>query len=178
MTNAITRILLGAVLIAACGGTPAKVPDRAPTAEESASSPPPPTSSPTAATDADAGATAEAPAASAVPATPTQNAPAAGVIAEGHDDCAAAAAPFEEKVRAKFNECYQAGKKKNPELAGTIKVTLKIDMKGKVTKYVPDPSKLDAKPFECMVKAVKKEPFDAKACRGKDVTVSKTFGQG
>lgn len=100
----------------------------------------------------------------------------AGIIAEGHDECTGIAAPFEEKVRAKFNECYQAGKKKNPELAGTIKVTLKIDAKGKVTKYVPDKSKLDAPVVDCMVKAVKKEPFAGKACSGKDITVSKTFG--
>ncbi len=157
--------------IGACGGnTPSKPPAEAPTA---AANEPAPVES-----TADAGAASEPTTAAAPTTPPTPDAPpSAGVIAQGHDECTAVAAPFEEKVRAKFNECYQAGKKKNPELAGTIKVTLKVDMKGKV-KYVPDPSKLDKAPYDCMVKAVKKEPFDAKACKGKDIAVSKTFGQG
>ena len=163
--------LFGALAIAACGGsTPPK-----PAAET-----PAPASEPAAAASADAGATPEpATTAATAPTTPPppDAPPAAGVLAQGHEECGSVSAPFEEKVRAKFNECYQAGKKKNPELAGTIKVTLKIDMKGKI-KYVPEPSKLDKAPYDCMVSAVKKEKFDAKACKGKDVTVEKTFGQG
>lgn len=132
-----------------------------------------------AAATSDAGATesASTPAASASAsaAAPAPSGP--DLTTQGQAECAGIAAPFEERVRAKFNECYQAGKKKNPELAGTIKVTLKVDTKGKVTKYVPDPSKLDKPVFDCMVKVVKKEPFDGKACAGKDVTVSKTYGR-
>jgi hypothetical protein len=71
---------------------------------------------------ADAGASAEAPVASPTFERGARDADAKRAgrrchRAKDNDDCAAAAAPFEEKVRAKFNECYQAGKKKNPELA-------------------------------------------------------------
>lgn len=176
---------LGAVLVlVACGGSTPKSP----------SAPPPADGSVISAGHAATGATVDAGSSSATsdvagtssttagaPGTTGVSSPAAtsgadaNVIAEGHDECSGIAAPFEERVRAKFNECYQAGKKTNPELAGTIKVTLKVDVKGKV-RYVPEPSKLDAKVVTCMVNAVKKEPFDAKACRGKDVAVSKTYG--
>lgn len=110
-------------------------------------------------------------------AAPAGTAPAASAApAEAPDECGAVAAPFEEKVRAKFNECYQAGKKKNPELAGTIRVTLKINVHGKIAKVTNEPSQLDKPVVDCMVKAVKKEPLDTKTCLGKDITVSKTYG--
>ena len=38
-------------------------------------------------------------------------------------------------------------------------------------KYVPEPSKLDKAAYDCMVSVVKKEKFDANACKGKDVAV-------
>lgn len=166
----------------ACGGStppkPATPPGESNEADASAPSAAAdmPATSEAATATADAGATesASTPAASAS-AAPAPTGP--DLSTQGQAECAGIAAPFEERVRAKFNECYQAGKKKNPELAGTIKVTLKVDTKGKVTKYVPDPSKLDKPVFDCMVKVVKKEPFDGKACAGKDVTVSKTYGR-
>ncbi|MFO0672183.1 MAG: AgmX/PglI C-terminal domain-containing protein [Polyangiaceae bacterium] len=163
--------------LVACGGkepAPAATPTPAPVATEATT----PTATPASEAAADAGSAAPvasveppaaAPAVSSAPEAPD-------FMAEQQAKCAGVAAPYEEKVRAKFNECYQAGKKKNPELAGTIKITLKIDVKGKVTKVVPDPSKLDAKVVACMVQAVKKEPFDGKACLGKDVIVSKKYG--
>lgn len=176
MRNGMTRaatLILGAFIVA-CGSSPPPAPEPGPPAAPAA---------PAAAAEGPAAAAEPAPppatSAAATPEPPgAPNAPpTAGIIAQGHDECSGVAAPFEEKVRAKFNECYQTGKKKNPELAGTIKVTLKVDTKGKV-KYVPDPSKLDKPAYDCMVSAVKKEPFDAKACKGKDVAVSKTFGPG
>ncbi len=165
------------LMLVACGSTPAKAPSTpAPDPTEAAA----PSATPT---DSMSNAGSPTAAADRTEATPTPSGPSAaaptsgsgGSIAEGHDACSGVAAPFEEKVRAKFNECYQAGKKTNPELAGTIKVTLKVDVKGKV-KYVPEKSKLDPKVVTCMVNAVKKEPFESKACSGKDIAVSKTFG--
>ncbi len=166
--------------LASCGGAAAP-PASAPATPSEPASPPATSAEPLAAprSTADGGAAepSSSPAAPTAPAPEIKNEPkTAGLIAEGHDDCALVAAPFEERVRAKFNECYQAGKKKNPELQGTVRVVLKVDVKGKVGKVVSDPSTLDASTVACMVKAVKKEPFDAKACRGKDVAVSKTFG--
>lgn len=171
-------------LLLACGGQePARTPVTEPAAPATTASTAPATSAPSATTDSDdAGPRPSATNEVAPPIAPASTTASAAApeapdfMAEQQAKCAGVAAPYEEKVRAKFNECYQAGKKKNPELAGTIKITLKIDTKGKVTKVVPDPSKLDAKVVQCMVQAVKKEPFDGKACLGKDVIVSKKYG--
>lgn len=177
-TLSLSSFALVSLLVGCGGGTPPKpatppVESTEVDAGATAATTPPSSEASASDTTADAGASASAPSTSASAAPPS----APDIVAQGQAECSAQAAPFEERVRAKFNDCYQAGKKKNPELAGTIKVTLKIDMNGKVTKYVPDPSKLDKAAYDCMVKVVKKEPFDGKACRGKDVTVSKTYGR-
>lgn len=175
-TCALGLLLVLLVMLAACGGTPANAPSTpTPAPTEAAAQSATPTDSMSDAGSPTAGAdVGAAPVPVGAPLDP-EGSGSGSSIAEGHDACSGVAATFEEKVRARFNECYQAGKKTNPELAGTIKVTLKVDVKGKV-KYVPEKSKLDPKVVTCMVNAVKKETFDSKACSGKDIAVSKTFG--
>jgi hypothetical protein len=81
-------------------------------------------------------------------------------------------------VRARFNECYAAGKKKNPDLAGSIHIVLDVKPSGKVASIkAVGTSELGASVVDCMVKAVKKEPFDGSACKGKTVAVGKTWGK-
>ena len=92
--------------------------------------------------------------------------------------CSGAAAPFEARVRPRLNECYAAGKKKNPDLAGEIHIVVEVNPSGKVTSVKSvGTSELGASVVDCMVKAVKKEPFDGSACKGKTVAVGKTWGK-
>ena len=98
--------------------------------------------------------------------------------APSQDDCGEVAGPFEERVRARLNECYQSGKKKNPELAGTIRIVVNVNAAGKVSSIAPlGTSELDRSVVACMVKAAKKEPFDGSACKAKTVTVTKIYGK-
>ena len=92
--------------------------------------------------------------------------------------CGAVAAPFEARVRPRFNECYAAGKKKNPDLAGEIHIAVEVNAAGKVLSIkAVGTSELGASVVDCMVKVVKKEPFDASACKGKTIAVGKTWGR-
>ena len=93
------------------------------------------------------------------------------------DPCDAIAAAFEERVRPLFNTCYQEGKKKNPDLQGTIAVTLSINGLGKVTSVKPAPSELGDSVVGCMVKKLKTVPFDGEKCPSRMVAVSKTYGK-
>jgi hypothetical protein len=95
------------------------------------------------------------------------------------DPCSKPSADFEQLVRPKFNECYQAGKKKNPNLAGEIRVTLSFDYKGKITaiKHTGNDD-LGKSVIACMVDAVKKTTFpNPDACPRKSIMVGKRFGE-
>lgn len=97
-----------------------------------------------------------------------------------NDECGAASAKFEGEVRPKFNDCYQEGKKKNPDLAGEIRITVSVDYKGKITsvKATGGKEQLGEKVVACMTTAVKKTPFDgAASCRSKAIIVGKKFGK-
>ncbi len=100
-----------------------------------------------------------------------------GAAGGEHDECSKAAVPYEEKVRPLFNDCYREGKKKNPDLQGSIRITVAVNMTGKVNSVVPAPSELGESVVSCMVKAVKSHPFDGAACKGKTLMVGKTFGK-
>jgi hypothetical protein len=95
------------------------------------------------------------------------------------DPCNPASANFESQVRPKFNACYQEGKKKNPNLAGEIRITMSFDYKGKLTSTkVTSPDDLGKTVIACMLEAVKKTPFEfGDACARKSIMVGKKFGE-
>ncbi len=95
-----------------------------------------------------------------------------------NDECGGPSAKFEGLVRAKFNECYQEGKRKNPNLAGEIRITVNVDYKGKITSVKNTGGKeLGDKVVACMVTAVKKTPFEGvESCKSKAVIVGKKYG--
>ncbi|MEO6418194.1 MAG: hypothetical protein ABIP39_02225 [Polyangiaceae bacterium] len=171
--------LLIPFFLVACGApsSPSPVPGPGATASTSPESTNPPVS------PADDAAVLPGPAGST--ATPAGPAPApsstsfvTSEAAPSQDACGAVAAPFEEKVRARFNECYAAGKKKNPDLAGSIHIVVDVNPSGKIASVkAMGTSELGASVVDCMVKAVKKEPFDGSVCKGKTVAVGKTWGK-
>lgn len=92
------------------------------------------------------------------------------------DECTVAGVEFEKRNRDKLKECYREGKKKDPNLEGTVRLTVAIDMKGavksiKITeKTLPDPV------ANCMLNVLKKAPFtEAKKCPDKNITIPMTF---
>jgi hypothetical protein len=95
------------------------------------------------------------------------------------DPCNPASSDFESQVRPKFNVCYQEGKKKNPNLAGEIRIALSFDYKGKLTSTkVTGPDDLGKPVIACMLDAVKKTPFEfGDACARKTIMVGKKFGE-
>jgi hypothetical protein len=159
-----SRWLAVSVLFLACSGPKPPAPVSAqndvdaspasPDAGETQSTPPPPAETP------DAGTTAATP--------PTPPAPA--------DECTPLAVDFEKRARPKLKECYRDGKKKDPDLKGTVKIALEIDTLGKIKstkiteKTLPDPV------AQCMLKVVKATPFpEAAKCPGKQLTIPMTF---
>jgi hypothetical protein len=164
-------------LVIACGGKPeptTPVPPPVDTAPAAASGPP---------------ATAEPPASSAAApssATPSETPPSADanappakapvVIGETKDECTPVGVDFEKRARPKLKECYAEGKKKTPNLEGTVKIKITVDVKGKikstkvVEKTLPDPV------AECMLKAIKTTPFpEVDKCWDATLTIPITF---
>ena len=43
------------------------------------------------------------------------------------DECTPVGVDFEKRARPKLKECYATGKKKDPNLEGTVKITVEID---------------------------------------------------
>ena len=75
-----------------------------------------------------------------------------------------------------MKECYAAAKKKDPDLKGTVRISIDIDTLGKVKSYkivdktLPDPV------AQCMLKVVKATPLtEAAKCPGKSITIPITF---
>lgn len=175
--------LVGALALSACGGSQAK----ANPAPATTSSAPAMSDADLAAMAADAGGADELIDTSGgstttiandggAPISSTQVAP----TSSGEDTCGPASAKFEEAVRAKFNDCYQEGKKKDPNLAGEIRVTVSIDWKGKIssTKITEGKDTLGEKVAACMLAGVKKTPFEGvQGCKSKAVIVGKKFGK-
>ena len=106
-------------------------------------------------------------------------APAAAPITEPtemQDECTPVGVDFEKRARPKLKDCYAAGKKKDPNLEGTVRLTVEIDGLGKVKgmkvteKTLPDPV------AECMLKALKSTPLpDASKCPGRSILIPVTF---
>ncbi|WP_394843438.1 AgmX/PglI C-terminal domain-containing protein [Pendulispora brunnea] len=174
MSGRLPSLFLILAALSACGGsTPPPAPaEPAPQtgAGAPAAEPPPPA----------AASAAEAPKAEEPPAPSTEPS-VAGTVTTGSDvpdECSKAALPYEEKVRPLLNKCYQEGKKKNPDLSGTVRVQVAINTTGKVTSVKPSgTSELGDSVVQCMVKAVRDTPFDGALCKSKTVIVSKTYGK-
>lgn len=168
-----------AVLVACGDAPPAKAPatpgsagaDPSATAPpDSAPSPPPQPEGPVNGAPADA-----APA----PQSSTGEPPKTGqpqVISGGSDECTPVGVDFEKRARPKLKECYAAGKKKDPNLEGTVKIKLTIDVKGKlktvkvIEKTLPNPV------ADCMLGVVKSTPFpEVEKCWDSTITIPITF---
>jgi len=116
----------------------------------------------------DAGTSSGAAATASPSAAPAAPAPA--------DDCTPVGVDFEKRARPKLKDCYATGKKKDPNLQGTVKIAVEIDTAGKVKgikiteKTLPDPV------AQCMLKVVKATPLpEASKCPGKTLTIPVTF---
>lgn len=118
--------------------------------------------------------TASAPASAASGASPS--APTTPTTPEPKDECTPVGVDFEKRARPKLKDCYAEGKKKDPNLQGTVKISVDIDTLGKVRtikiveKTLPDPV------AQCMLKVVKATPLPESAkCPGKSLTIPVTF---
>ena len=106
--------------------------------------------------------------------SPASSAPASPP--EPKDECTPVGVDFEKRARPKLKECYAEGKKKEPNLTGTVKLVVEIDGLGKVKvikileKTLPDPV------AQCMLKVLKATPLtEAAKCPGKSLTIPVTF---
>ena len=95
---------------------------------------------------------------------------------EPKDECTPVGVEFEKRARPKLKECYAVGKKKDPNLQGTVKLSVDIDIYGKVKtikiveKTLPEPV------AQCMLKVIKSTPLtEASKCPGKSLTIPVTF---
>lgn len=124
---------------------------------------------------ADAGLTIPEDAGGGSTTTPATPAPAPTAAADS-DECTPVGVDFEKRARPDLKACYREGKKKDPNLEGTVKLTVSIDTKGKIKnikiieKTLPDPV------AQCMLKVLKKTPFpEAAKCPDKNITIPMTF---
>ncbi|MBX3193209.1 MAG: AgmX/PglI C-terminal domain-containing protein [Labilithrix sp.] len=182
-TTSVSRTLLASTLplalVIACGGNkpePAASPSHAPTdtaapAEGDTSAP----SAPAASETQPAAAPAEAPA-PAADATAPAPANTGVVIGETKDECTPVGVDFEKRARPKLKDCYAEGKKKDPNLEGTVKIKITVDVKGKikntkiVEKTLPEPV------ANCMLKVIKTTPFpEVDKCWDATLTIPVTF---
>jgi hypothetical protein len=167
MTPRCVLLALVPLLSQACGGPKAPPPAVAQSAPEgadagddaAAATPDDTKSSDAAAPDAPASASAAPP----PPAPPP-------------DECTPIAVDFEKRARPKLKDCYREGKKKDPNLEGTVRIAVDVNMLGKITstkiaqKTLPDPV------AQCMLKVVKATPFpEAGKCPGKSLTIPIQF---
>lgn len=180
MTNAkpvsVRTVLLVGVTsaIVACGANkpeptaasttpPAETAKNEPDASAAPAASPPATAAATPA--ADAGAAPE-------PAKP----PPAVSISEPKDECTPVGIDFEKRARPKLKECYAEGKKKNPNLEGTVKIKVTVDVKGKIKSTTIIEKTLPAPVADCMLKVIKTTPFpEVDKCWDASLTIPITF---
>lgn len=92
-------------------------------------------------------------------------------------ECSKAATAYQPTVWPAMNKCYQEGKKKNPDLEGTVHIQVSVNATGKVNAVkASGTSELGDSVVDCMVKAIKAKPFDGKDCKSKSVTIVKMYG--
>jgi hypothetical protein len=92
------------------------------------------------------------------------------------DECTPAGVDFEKRNRDKLKACYAEGKKKDPNLEGTVRLSVSIDMKGAVKSIKITEKTLPDTVANCMLKVLKAAPFpEAKKCPDKNITIPMTF---
>lgn len=159
------------VLLVACGGgAPPMQPD---TAHDSGAGAPESFAevNPADLAELDAGA---APAKSDTP--PPASTGAISASPEPKDDCTPVGVDFEKRARPKMKECYANAKKKEPDLKGTVRITIDVDTLGKVKGYKIVEKTLPDAVAQCMLKVVKATPLpEASKCPGKSITIPITF---
>ncbi len=185
-TKAVSRSLLSSLLslamaMAACGGNKpepaASTPSPSPPAADTAPAPESSAGDATPATGEAAPAAAPTPSeASAANSEASAPKPSGVIVGETKDECTPVGVDFEKRARPKLKECYAEGKKKSPNLEGTVKIKITVDVKGKikntkiVEKTLPDPV------AECMLKAIKTTPFpEVDKCWDATLTIPVTF---
>jgi hypothetical protein len=105
----------------------------------------------------------------------TAAAPAAATPAPS-DDCTPVGVDFEKRARPKLKECYAVAKKKDPNLQGTVKISVDIGINGKIKSTKVVEKTLPESVAQCMLKVVKATPLpEASKCPGKSLTIPVTF---
>ena len=97
---------------------------------------------------------------------------------EPKDECTPIGIDFEKRARPQLKACYAEGKKKDPNLMGTVRITVDIDTLGKVKAIKITEKTLPEPVAQCMLKVVKTTPLapsDAAKCPGKSLTIPVTF---
>jgi hypothetical protein len=101
-----------------------------------------------------------------------------GVPLESKDECTPVGVDFEKRARPKLKECYAEGKKKekNPNLEGTVKIKITVDVKGKIKATKVIEKTLPDSVANCMLKAVQATPFpEVDKCWDSTITIPITF---
>lgn len=102
--------------------------------------------------------------------------PAAPAAPAPQDECTPVGVDFEKRARPKLKDCYATGKKKDPNLQGTVKITVDVDTFGKVKTIKIVEKTLPEAVAQCMLKVVKTTPLpEASKCPGKSLTIPVTF---
>ncbi len=95
---------------------------------------------------------------------------------DGPDECTVIAVDWEKRARPKLKECYAEGKKKEPDLKGTVRISVDIDVRGKIKNTKITEKSLPEPVAQCMLKVVKATQIgDQEKCRGKSLTIPITF---
>lgn len=169
------------LVVVACGGDDKKPPTTAATTPSaSASSDTPPSAS---ASGSGSPSGSSGPAASSAPDPSAPAADAGGgapkpVVVENKDECTPVGVDFEKRARPKLKECYATGKKatKNPNLEGTVKIKITVDVKGKIKSTKVIEKTLPDSVADCMLNAVKSTPFpEVEKCWDSTLTIPVTF---
>ena len=101
---------------------------------------------------------------------------AAPAPAEVNDECTPVGVDFEKRARPRLKECYATGKKKEPDLRGSVRIAVEIDTLGKVKGIKILDKTLPDAVAQCMLKVVKATPLtEASKCPGKSFTLPLTF---
>jgi hypothetical protein len=95
---------------------------------------------------------------------------------EPKDECTPVGVEYEKVVRPKMKECYATAKKKEPDLKGTVRITIDITTLGKVKSYKIVEKTLPDAVAQCMLKVIKGTPIaEVSKCPGKSITIPMTF---
>jgi TonB family protein len=98
------------------------------------------------------------------------------IVVETKDECTPVGVDFEKRARPKLKDCYAQGKKKEPNLEGTVKIKITVDLKGKIKSVKVMEKTLPDAVAECMLKVVKATPFpEVDRCWDATLTIPITF---